>query len=405
MKISRKFTMMMGMCAVLILGIATIASAAPKVSMTVLNLPNAYGDIVIVRGTNVEVDLNVYDPLNESSNQDIIRLIRITDGAIVSEQRRGNELTGTRSLATQKTLVNPVLGELQVQYVSSVTDQVIATSDKNIFLVDNQAIVELINRTSALEDSVTHLEGLIQALQNQIDNSPYSPQSCPADQFVTGFDAVGNIACAGLPSNTLLAYYTFEGNVLDASGNGYDGTVGGAEAYGTGHSGQAFSFNGATYISTTLDIDVSVQPQLTMGAWIYPIGIFDGQILTHDDQGFDRSLLYSSAYLNPPALIAYDGRDGGSTWFTVPAGTGWQFVAVVYDQDKQTVTLYVDGNAVTKEGQILGPSVNKFRMGNNESNGMEFFNGLVDDVFVVSGALSIAELDQIRLNGVQSMFP
>ncbi len=206
-------------------------------------------------------------------------------------------------------------------------------------------------------------------------------------------------------SAALLAYYPLDGNVQDESGNTYDGTVGGTETYGAGHSGQAFSFDGTTNISTALDIDVSVEPQLTMGAWVYPVGSFTGMVLTHDDQGFDRSFLYSSDFLNPPGWIAFDGRDGGSNWFSMPAGTGWQFVAVVYDQDKQTVTLFVDGNAVTKEGQILGPSLNMFRIGNNESNGAEFFNGLVDEVFVVSGALSTAELDQIRLSGIRSMFP
>lgn len=395
MKISRKFNMMMGLFAILILGIATIASATPKVTITVLNLPNEYGDIVVVRGNNVEVDLNVYDPLNESSNQDIIRLIRIDDGAIASEQRRGNELSGSRSLATQKTLVNPILGELQVQYVSSATNQVIATSDKNIFLVDNEAMVEINNRTTALENAVDTLSDLLESHRVAADSRFEALEA-----RVTALE--GSTSSSAI---SLLAYYPLDGNVLDASGNAYNGSVGGTETYAVGYSGQAFSFNGATYISTALDIDVSVQPQLTMGAWIYPVGSFDGQVLTHDDQGFDRSLLYSSRFLNPPALVAYDGRDGGSNWFTVPAGSGWQFVAVVYDQGKETVTLFVDGTAVTKAGQILGPSVNMFRIGNNESNGSEFFNGLIDELFVVSGALSIAELEQIRFSGVRSMFP
>ena len=102
---------------------------------------------------------------------------------------------------------------------------------------------------------------------------------------------------------------------------------------------------------------------------------------------------------------AYDGIDGGSVHTgMIPATGDWQFVAVVYDQDEQTVTMYVDGTAVTNTGQLLGPSVNMFRIGNNESNGAEFFNGLIDEVFVIRGALSTSELDQIRLNGVRSLF-
>ena len=77
----------------------------------------------------------------------------------------------------------------------------------------------------------------------------------------------------------------------------------------------------------------------------------------------------------------------------------------VYDQDRQTVTLFVDGVAVEKAGQAVGPSVNKLHIGYNPSNNAEFFRGYVDEVFVVSGALTVAELDQIKNNGVTSLFP
>jgi hypothetical protein len=201
-------------------------------------------------------------------------------------------------------------------------------------------------------------------------------------------------------ASNLLAYYPLDGDALDASGNGYNGTVSGTEVYDAGHTGQAFSFNGSTFISTLLDINASVQPQLTMGAWVRPSpGTFYGQLMTHDDQGFDRSLIHYGTDWR-----AYDGSDGGSVHTgPIPATDDWQFVAVVYDQDQQTVLLYVDGAVVSSTGQLLGPSVNTFHLGYNPSNNAEFFNGLVDEVFVVSGALSAAELDQALQNGILSV--
>lgn len=50
-------------------------------------------------------------------------------------------------------------------------------------------------------------------------------------------------------ATTLL--YNFDGNTNDSSGNGYNGSVTGAEQYGTGLiSGSSFDFDGSTYIST-----------------------------------------------------------------------------------------------------------------------------------------------------------
>ncbi|MBI4697680.1 MAG: hypothetical protein HY758_01855, partial [Nitrospirae bacterium] len=163
---------------------------------------------------------------------------------------------------------------------------------------------------------------------------------CPSGEFVTGIAANGDIICAPAvsetPSLSLLAYYPLDGNVLDSSGHAYNGTIGGTAAYAAGHTGTAFSFNGATYISTTLDIDSSIQPQLTMGAWVRPSGAFYGQVMTHDDQGFDRSLIYYNGDWR-----AYDGPGGGSVHTGLLTATGgWQFIAVVYDQDRQTVMLY-----------------------------------------------------------------
>ncbi|MBI4849692.1 MAG: hypothetical protein HY808_14175 [Nitrospirae bacterium] len=90
-----------------------------------------------------------------------------------------------------------------------------------------------------------------------------------------------------MPAIKLLAYYPLGGSVLDSSGNNYNGTVGGTAAYGVGYKDQAFSFNGATYISTLLNIDVSVQPQMTLGDCVRPSGFFYGQVITHGNHSLN----------------------------------------------------------------------------------------------------------------------
>ncbi|MBI4697679.1 MAG: hypothetical protein HY758_01850 [Nitrospirae bacterium] len=138
----------------LITGSVNSVFAAPLVLLKVLNVPNEFGDIIIVRGNNVEVEFTVSDPMFESSNEDIIRLVRIEDGIVATQMTRGKELSGSRSLGTQKTVGNDVLGKLQVQYLSKTTKQVLATSLQTVFLVDNQSILELTGRTGAVEKEV-----------------------------------------------------------------------------------------------------------------------------------------------------------------------------------------------------------------------------------------------------------
>jgi hypothetical protein len=244
-------------------------------------------------------------------------------------------------------------------------------------------------------------------------------KSCPEGSFVKGSTSVGELIC-GTPDAgggaadpvSLLAYYPFDGDVQDATGNGNDGSVTGAEQYTSGHDGQpgsAFLFNGSTFISTPLDIDKSVAPKLTMGGWMLANGVF-ASVMTHDDQQYDRSIIISGYWPSQNILenswIAYDGPDNGVYTGPITATMGqWQFVAVVYDEDAQTSMLYVDGQVYKETGQTVTSSVNMLHFGYNPSNGIEWFNGYVDEAFVVSGALSISDLDQIRSKGVLSLFP
>lgn len=168
-------------------GFVTNAIAIPEVTLTVLNAPNEYGDVVIVIGNSVEVELTVSDPLNESSSGDVIRLISVTDGSIANQQKRGKELTGSRSFSTQKTTGNDILGELQVQYVSSATGMVIAKSDKTIFLVANKAIVELTERTGATEKKVLEVE--VKAEGTKTKMAVLEPKVAQVEQKVIDADA------------------------------------------------------------------------------------------------------------------------------------------------------------------------------------------------------------------------
>ena len=74
-------------------------------------------------------------------------------------------------------------------------------------------------------------------------------------------------------SKTLVAFYPFNGNVNDQSGNGNNGASSGGVSYPSGRIGQAASFDGTTgYISVPDSSSLRLN-QFTLAAWINPTSI------------------------------------------------------------------------------------------------------------------------------------
>jgi len=175
----------------------------------------------------------------------------------------------------------------------------------------------------------------------------------------------------------LVAYYSFDGNANDFSGQ-YNGTVYGATLT-TGYKGQAYYFDGNDYIQNALNINPNVLPKLTMGAWVRADnGSPVRQVISHDDGNYDRSL-------------GIDNRGGGTGWSAFngagvlgysPVSVGeWVFVAVSYDQSTSSVMLYVNGTTFTSTS-ALGTGRTYTNIGRNPiSTGSEYFIGAIDEVF------------------------
>jgi len=206
-----------------------------------------------------------------------------------------------------------------------------------------------------------------------------------------------SVTLGKIPMAGLLAYYPLNGNADDAVGNNTGTMVGeslSAAPDRFGRAGRALRFKDDSYVDIPVDINASEYPALTICAWAMLEGpANDGvayQVLSHDDGEFDRGL-------------GIDYRGGGVGWSAF-AGSGdvlgsklisrkWTFIAVIYDQNARSVTLFVNDRKFTTNGQTgLGTSV--ARIGASPTYG-EFFPGLIDEVRIYGRALGDEEIKQV----------
>lgn len=95
-------------------------------------------------------------------------------------------------------------------------------------------------------------------------------------------------------TNGLVAYYPFNANANDESGNGFNGTVNGATLTTDrfGRTQSCYSFNGTdNYIRLPLNTgNLNGSTQVTISAWINPNQIKTGSIFSH----------WANYYVSPP---------------------------------------------------------------------------------------------------------
>lgn len=201
-----------------------------------------------------------------------------------------------------------------------------------------------------------------------------------------------------------IAFYPFEGDTNDATGHGYNGTGWGVIPTASGYEGQAYIFDGGSYVTIPVNINPGVMPQLTMGAWAWADFTTPVQaVISHDNGGFDRNL--NMDYRGGcPGSACWSAFTGSSALAGPEVTTGeWVFLAVRYDSAASSIVLDVDTTRVSTTGSP-GSGWDTARIGSNPSYG-EYFVGVIDNVFIYDRVLSDAEIDAIRLGGADAILP
>lgn len=203
----------------------------------------------------------------------------------------------------------------------------------------------------------------------------------------------------------LLAYYSFSGNADDESDNEnhvFDIVGAVLTEDRNANANSAYYFDG---IDDEMEIPVNINPDvvplLTMTAWVRSDdgeGVIISNDRFDDDTGFERTL-------------GIDFRGGGTGWSAF-TGTGevigfrpvdigvWTFLAVVYDQANENITVYVNDDSFEGSG-VLSNGFDATTIGTNPGFKVLFpqnyFEGAIDEVRIYSRALNSDEINAIRL--------
>jgi len=212
-----------------------------------------------------------------------------------------------------------------------------------------------------------------------------------------GVGGTGGISTVGL-----VAYYPFNGNANDESGNGNDGTALGGAALTSdrfGNANAAYSLNGTSgYIQIPDSADFDFNQPITLTAWIYlndnTIGGIVGQWGPGGESGdaFTLGVKDGKARLTLPIPGLYELSSVSDL------GLGeWLFVSVVYDGT--SLKLFVNGTQDASDNimvdQVDSTQVVTIGFERILSGEPAYLDGTIDDVRIYRIALSDGEILQL----------
>jgi len=227
-------------------------------------------------------------------------------------------------------------------------------------------------------------------------------------------------------TNGLVAYYPFDGNANDASGNGNHGTV--KATLIKGKHRNAYRFDGKTSEIVIFDSYVFTKfPALTVMAWVKNVGggtlVQQGGFCPDGSQPF-KGYSFSFRLEKTKLMMHTTGGIGNYTDPTnmntshaeVPKDEQWHFVVGIFKNGG--ITLYIDGkkdfatttynsgsknpiSVPTSHFSKIADSSDLIRIGSGyqyckyKPRNVDYFSGAIDEVRIYNRALSPKEIQNL----------
>jgi hypothetical protein len=225
-----------------------------------------------------------------------------------------------------------------------------------------------------------------------------------------------------VPTNGLIAYYPFNGNANDVSGNGNNGTVNGATLATDrfGNVSSTYNYNGINSFISTNFMPPTLNQSRTISLWFN-----DDDASSMTNNGYTYSIVSYGAStdicsqaggrfeLNVFYNQSASGRclrlDGlcTATYAQSAYGSGWHNFTVTYDNSFgnfiSNSKMYIDGALITTSNYNASTIINtlnltNFTIGKSPSSNsptQRFFKGSIDDIGVWNRALTQQEITNL----------
>jgi len=191
----------------------------------------------------------------------------------------------------------------------------------------------------------------------------------------------------------LVAYYPFNGNANDESGNGNNGTVNGASLTTDrfGNSGKAYSFDGISNYIETADIDLN--ETATISVWVQPIGTIGSLVSKYGNGNESYELMYNNSTHGLYGHVGAVSNSNNNIYsnHNLSINNIWQHC--VFTLNNGFAEIYIDGVLVYTQTDVNPTYQNNDNVLFGKSVwGGNIFNGKLDDIRIYNRALTQAEI-------------
>jgi hypothetical protein len=209
-------------------------------------------------------------------------------------------------------------------------------------------------------------------------------------------------AALGGLQDGLVAYYRFNGNASDESGNANHGTVHGAVPCRdrAGQANSAYCFDGDDYIHVPSSASLkSPTTALSVAAWVFVGQWYAGYaaVCTKSNDAAFAQYGYALYQFNRQVFLEVHG-----SYVQIGSGTAFEtgrWYHVAYTWDGATVRLYVDGALTASTPLVRTPQTDErpLVIGKHTPGDTEHLNGRLDQLRIYNRALSAQEVAELYL--------
>ncbi|MGD8786793.1 MAG: LamG domain-containing protein [Phycisphaerales bacterium] len=209
-------------------------------------------------------------------------------------------------------------------------------------------------------------------------------------------------------TDNLVAYYAFENNVEDSSGNGLHGTIQGNPQYVSGATGYgtAMAFDASfDHVELPIGPVIAEMNDITVSCWVDFSGDGDGSWQRIWDFGVSTAVdtdpnfyMFLTPRWGTEGGMRFAISTGTETNITAPTAlpSDWHHVAAVIDSSSMMMRLYLDGRLVVEDETPVLPSdvgeTNQNYLARSQFAADDFLLGSIDEFRIYDRALSLGEV-------------